>query len=136
MLPISLTIFKYCSNLKFDYQEINDEVALYKLRKIYLISYEQDVEDYCLYFTYGDTDYHLSLVNNRLILQPGTQIFLEDIDSIFFYEEDNCIKLTYQRGNKMYEKIIGPQERIHIDDFSSSDDVEYESFDSLLLSSE
>lgn len=136
MLPIAVSIFSFCASFDFNYEEINDEVALYKLRKIYLISYEQEVSDDCVYFEYNNKNYELSLINNHLILRPGTQIFLEDIDSIHFYEEDDCLKIEYQRGKDLYEKVIGPKERLHFDDFSCDNDVLPELDDSVLVSSE
>lgn len=136
MLPIAIGIFTYCSNFKFDYKEIDDEITLYKLRKTYLLSYNQEIYDDYIVFMYDDKYFELSNTNNHLILKPGSQIYLEDIDSARFYEDNNCIMIEYQRGNKTYEKVIGSKERLYIDDFSCSDDSQPESDDSVLLSSE
>lgn len=136
MLPIAVGIFTYCANFKFDFQEINDEIALYKLRKTYLLSYNQEINNDSIVFMYNDKYFELSNSNNHLILKPGSQIYLEDIDRISFFEENGCIMLEYQRGNKTYEKVIGSKERLHIDDFSCDDDSVPELDDSVLVSSE
>ena len=61
----------------------------------------------------------LAIINGRLILQPGTQIYLNDIDMLYFYERNNCICIHYERQNKSYDKVLASAERFHLDSFSA-----------------
>lgn len=121
MLPICIQTFTFASKMPFDYNEINDEIALAQLRELLLISYDMYVNTNELNFNYKNKDFTLSLVNQKMILQPGTQIFLNDIDDLYFDERNDYIYVCYARGNNNYERIIGKQEGIYIDDFSNCD---------------
>ena len=121
MLPICIHAFKYTGDIKFEYNEINDEIALMQLREILLITYDMHVASDELNFIYKNKEFKLSLVNNKLLLQPGTQIFLNDIDNLSFKIKNSFIYVEYERDNKVYERLIGRQERFYIDDFSYCD---------------
>lgn len=121
LLPICMQAFVYTSNISFDYNEINDEIALSQLREQLLIAYDMQVTNDELSFIYKNKNYKLSFVNNKLLLQPGTQIYLNDVDDLYFNILNECIYVCYERNNKQYERIIGKQERIYIDDFSACD---------------
>ena len=51
----------------------------------------------------------LRLVNQNLIIQPGTQIFLMDIESAMFYLENDSVILRYVRKNQEYEVFLCKQ---------------------------
>ena len=121
MLPICTHAFMYVSNITFNYNEINDEIALMQLREQLLIAYDMDFSDYELNFLYKNKNFKLSKVNNKLLLQPGSQIYLNDIDELRFVNKNGCIYVEYQRQGKEYEKVICKQEGLYIDDFSSCD---------------
>ena len=121
LLPICMQAFIYTSNISFDYNEINDEIALSQLREQLLIAYDMQVTNDELSFIYKNKNYKLSFVNNKLLLQPGTQIYLNDVDDLYFNILNECIYVCYERNNKQYERIIGKQEGIYIDDFSACD---------------
>ena len=61
------------------------------------------------------------LLNNKLIMQPGTQIYLNDINDLSFQTKHGCIYVIYERDNKKYERVISKQEGIYIDNFSDCD---------------
>lgn len=121
ILPICLLAYTYVSDISFDYNRINDEISLCQLREILLIGYDINVNNDQIVFRYKNKENRLSLVNNKLILQPGTQIFLNDIDDIYFYKENGCVKIRYYRNNKYNERIICSEKRFYIDDFSDCD---------------
>jgi hypothetical protein len=60
-------------------------------------------------FSYREKEMHLSLVNDHMILQPGTQIFLSDIDSTAFEMEENLIYVVYERENTVCRKVLVPK---------------------------
>jgi len=121
LLPLCLLGFRYTAGIKFDYDEINDEIALCQLREILLISYDMHVSSNRLDFRYRNDDFRLSLVNEKLILQPGTQIFLNDIDDVSFKKSNGCIYVCYRKENHEYERVIAKAEGIYLDRFSDCD---------------
>lgn len=131
IVPLSSLSFNYISNIKFEYNEINDEIALSQLREYLLISY--DIRNYNnhLNFIYKNKDFSLNLVNNKLLMQPGTQIILNDIDDLYFENRGNYIYVVYIRKTKTYERIIGMANGIYLDEFSDCfiDNDELDSFE-------
>jgi len=92
------------------------------LRKILMLSYDLENNGDSLSFIYKNDDYELYQTNNRLILKPGTQIILNDIDSAEFINKNGCIYLIYETNGKTYERNIGKEEGIRLSDFSFNDD--------------
>ena len=76
LLPILLMAFRYTSKLPFAYTEVYDELTLMQLRESLLISYNLAFDERELSFILHNREFRLSLVNDKLIMQPGTQIFL------------------------------------------------------------
>lgn len=121
LLPICIEAFNYVSNISFEYNEINDEIALTQLRQQLLIAYDMDVNSDEINFIYKNKNFKLSLVNNKLLLQPGTQIYLNDIDNLYFEQRGELVFVCYEKDSKQYERIICKQEGLYIDDFSNCD---------------
>ena len=121
MLPICIEAFMFTSKIPLDYNEINDEIALQQLREQLLISYDMDISSDRLDFIYKNKNFSLSLVNKKLLLQPGTQMYLNDVDDLYFDTRDGCIYVCYKKGNKQFERVLCKQERFYIDDFSDCD---------------
>ncbi len=92
-------------------ESIQDEIALQQLRRILMLSYDLECRNDTLYFQYQGRDCQLVLRNHRMILQPGTQIFLNDIDALSFGMEQEVIYVYYQRGNETYQAAAAYSER-------------------------
>lgn len=122
ILPLAVSVLTYSSNLKFRYDEINDEISLLQLRRILLIAYDVQNNGSCLEFIYHNDDYYLSLNNDRLILQPGYQMFLDKVDDVSFVEEGNSIYIYYAKNNKEYKTPIIKQRGIYLADFLDNND--------------
>ena len=118
ILPLSSLAFNYVSKIDFNYNEINDELALCQLREYLLISYDIKVNHYSLEFIYKNKDFSLNLVNNKLLMQPGTQIILNDIDDVYFERKGEYIYVVYTKNNETYERIIASTKGIYLDEFS------------------
>lgn len=118
ILPLSSLAFNYVSKIDFNYNEINDELALCQLREYLLISYDIKVNHYSLDFIYKNKDFSLNLVNNKLLMQPGTQIILNDIDDVYFERKGEYIYVVYTKNNETYERIIASKKGIYLDEFS------------------
>lgn len=122
ILPLCVSSFRMVSNIEFNYDEVNDELALNDLRRILLLAYDLDIKGYELDFVYQGKDYCLSLNNNRLVLSPGYQMFLNDVDVLSFKERHGCVFVRYERKNKSYERAICSAQRFYLDEFSNCDD--------------
>lgn len=122
LLPIAVSIIAYSANMKFEYDLVNDEISLYQLRRILLIAYDVNNNGDNLEFIYHNDNYSLSLINNRLVLQPGYQMFLDNIDYLEFTEDGNAIYIKYEKANKEYKTPIIKTRGIYLDDFSDTDD--------------
>ena len=121
MLPLCSMAFNYTSRIPFEYNEISDELALAELREILLISYDMNMTYDTLYFIYQNKPFTLSMVNRKMLLQPGTQIYLNDIDELHFERRGNTIYVMYERNMHKYERAISSAEGIYIDSFSDCD---------------
>ncbi len=123
ILPIAVSILSYCANLKQDYDLLNSEIAFMDLRRIMLISYDIEINQYGINFIYQNKDYQVSLVNDKILLQPGTQIIVDKVKKCLFYEANDSIYLKYtDYDDNEYERNIGSAKRFYIDDFSFDDD--------------
>ena len=123
VLPLAVTVFRHAAGLDFDYDQVNSEMALMDLRRVLFLAYDLKVYDNELEFIYHNDDYHLRLVNGRLILQPGTQIYLNDIEEVRFYTRNGSLYLAYRTSRgKEYERNIGKENGIHLDDFPADND--------------
>lgn len=122
MLPLTLTVFNYVANVSFNYNEINDEIALNQLRNDLLFIYDLDYFYDELRFIYKDRKCSLKMRNNKLILSPGTQIYLYDVDDLYFVINNDCIYVNYERNNKQYKRVLCFAKGLYIDNFSSCDD--------------
>ena len=123
LLPLAVTVFRFTAALDFDYDTVNSEMALMDLRRVLLLAYDLEVTDHELDFIYHNDDYSLKVVNGKLLLQPGSQIYLNDIDEVNFYRKNGCIYLSYKEKNgKEIERNIAKEKGIHLDDFSADND--------------
>lgn len=130
ILPLVVSILELTSTYNIDYDKVNDEISLLQLRKIMLISYDIENNGDELDFIYHNEDYKLELVNERLILTPGYQVFLNNIDYVFFKQNDGVLSLIYGKDGNEKETYIYKEKGIRISDFSFDDDeLSSDSFD-------
>ena len=125
-MPLSSLTLDYVSRIDYDYSEINDEIAMYQLRELLLIAYDIEIYDDEINFTYQDKTFRLSLINNRLILTPGTQIYLDEVGDLYFTQSDGLIYVNYEKDDRQYQKVLINADGIYLDEFSDctlSDDV-------------
>ncbi len=88
-------------------EEISDEISLLQLKRILLLSYEIEINNNSLEYIYQNRKFYISEVNNNLIIQPGTQIILLNVNNVSFIEDDNDIYLLYEKKDKKYERLLG-----------------------------
>lgn len=106
MIPVIILSISTISHALKQPDYLQDIVATYQLRRILVLSYSPRIEDDALYFTYKKKEMKLSLINENIILQPGTQIFYVHVDTCMFYEENHVIYMQYERGEDAYTEAI------------------------------
>ncbi|NCB33941.1 MAG: hypothetical protein EOM64_08705 [Erysipelotrichia bacterium] len=87
------------STLKFD-ETIQDETALFQMRKIMMIGDGYECVAGMIHFVYQGESNEFAFMNRHLILKPGTQIFISDIDAADFSIDHGIIYLQYRRGEQ------------------------------------
>lgn len=123
ILPLATSVFKFVGNYDFNYNLVNNELAISDLRRVMLIAYDIEVYEYQINFIYHNDNYSLSYVNDKLLLQPGSQIYLYDILQARFFIENNSIYVEYvDKYDKRYKRNIGKEKGIYINDFLDIDD--------------
>lgn len=109
LLPIVLCCISVLSKGLIRNYQLQDMIATNQLRRILAISYNLNIEEHTLYFQYQKKEMHLEMVNDNIIIQPGTQIIYTNVDSCDFVLEDDVISICYERNGKKYEEAIAKQ---------------------------
>lgn len=123
ILPLCTSMVRLLGNVNMDYDLVNSELSMMDLRRILLIAYDLEINEYELNFTYHNSPYNLRLINDKLILSPGTQIYLNDIKEASFYTKNDCLYLRYvNNDDKEYEKNIGSAKSFHLPELSNNYD--------------
>ena len=92
---------------------LNEEVSLIQLRRTLLLSYDIENKGNSLEYEYQDRRFILNEINNNLIVQPGTQIVIMDINNLYFYEVNNNIYISYMKNEELYEKALVKKWRLY-----------------------
>lgn len=109
MCPLMVASIALINNRKQDAQAVQDEIAIAQLQRILIISEGYKIQGNELSFMNQNRAMYLRKVNGNLIIQPGTQIILVNIDDVSFKEEGNLITCTYSRKGKEYERVLVPK---------------------------
>ncbi len=94
---LMISIAAMHDSLRFN-EEVQDETALTQMRQILMISYDISTDGSVLYYEHLGRECRLQKVNDHLIIQPGTQIVLPDIDSCSFEMNGRTVILQYERN--------------------------------------
>ncbi|MCR5230586.1 MAG: hypothetical protein K6D03_10715 [Solobacterium sp.] len=108
LIPVTITVLKIMiGNLEFPY-DMQDELAISQLRHIINVSRDFTSDGSSLQFTYHESNSSLSLINGKLILKPGTQIFLSDLENAVFRIDNEIITVAFSHtGHPETERILG-----------------------------
>lgn len=96
-VPVTVYSLKIAEPMLHFEENIQDEIGISQIRNLGLLSYDMQLVDNKVMFRMQNKDVTLSFLNNKIILQPGTQIFLSDIDEAVFLAENEIIYLEYKR---------------------------------------
>ena len=87
-------------------ESIQEEIAVSQLRRILNASEDFHTSRAQLSFTYHEEECSLYCINRHLILTPGTQIFLSEIDSAVFTQNGHEIAVVWTRNHHEEKRVI------------------------------
>ena len=126
LLPLLFMSIKSLISLPLHFDKMQDEIAIRQIQKILSLSYEREYSNNQLKFRYQGEEFVFYIYEDKLILKPGTQIFLSDIDNFNFLLKDGLLYLSYERENKYYEYIVAKEKSIHLADFTDMFNISIE----------
>ena len=77
-IPILVQVISLTRSVLKDRTLLQDQIALVQLRHYLAVAYDIELQPTALSFQRQHEEMRLRLVNQNLIIQPGTQIFLID----------------------------------------------------------
>lgn len=83
-----------------------DIVSIDQIRLIYALSNERKIIDNMLNLNYFNRKMHFELKKGKILIQPGYQVFFNNIQYGSFKEDDKCIFLEFKRKGEMKSKNI------------------------------
>jgi len=108
-IPILVSVISLMRTSLKDRTSLQDQIALVQLRRYLAVAYDIELLPSSLTFQRQHEEMRLSVVNQNLIVQPGTQMFLMDIEAALFYLEGDSVMLRYVRDNQEYEVFLCKQ---------------------------
>ncbi len=106
IIELLVSSFTYIETNSND--DINqDLLSAFMLYEIFNVSVDIIVLDDSISFKYLEDQRELLLINNRLIIRPGTQIYFNNINEYEFFVKENYIYLKLKRNKKTYTYLIG-----------------------------
>lgn len=101
MLVPSILLCLSCMDRALAFQEsVQDEIAIQQLRRVLVLSYDVEVNGNSLSFRYQGKERQLNYIHDKLMIQPGTWIFLTELDECNLYQENDIIYVSYEREGK------------------------------------
>ena len=108
-IPIMVSVISLMRTSLKDRTSLQDQIALVQLRRYLAVAYDIELLPSSLIFQRQHEEMRLSVVNQNLIVQPGTQMILMDIEAALFYLEGDSVMLRYVRDNQEYEVFLCKQ---------------------------
>ena len=108
-IPIVVSVISLMRTSLKDRTSLQDQIALVQLRQYLAVAYDVELLPSSLTFQRQHEEMRLSVVNQNLIIQPGTQMFLMDIEAALFYLEGDSVMLRYVRNHQEYEVYLCKQ---------------------------
>lgn len=82
-----------------------DLMALYQIRLLLVQSTQFSLIDDNLHFSYGGENYYLTFHNYRLVKRDGYEIYMQNLDDLWFEEKEGCYFLNYER-EQVHKKTL------------------------------
>lgn len=107
---LSINVIFSCMNIiskhNFYEESLQDLIGLSQLSRYLILADEIKIENNCIHFKYLDKDMKVDVVNKNLIIQPGTQFVIVNVDYLNFYIENNLLYIEYKRNKNNFKMVI------------------------------
>lgn len=104
LLPLSIRILTQIKPVEIEYSDI--EIACKQLSQELMEGYDISTTGDTFVYTKNDQSFKLYLDDRRLVKSEGFEIYLFDVDELYFTLED-FIMIHITRGSKTYKRVIG-----------------------------
>lgn len=99
-------IINMMSYIRLYDQHLQDINGVLQLKQILNLGSNIEISADQIEYDYKENHFTVNLINDRLIIQPGTNILILDISSIEFIEDDLGLVIIYQRKDQIYHRRI------------------------------
>ncbi len=106
LFPSVLTSFQVLKKYEKMDEFAQDEIATYQLRRVLILGDNFSVKEDSLSFTYRGDRWTISIKNNHVYMQPGTQIFYNQVDEGYFDIEDGMIFISLRRDKIWIKRVL------------------------------
>lgn len=100
VLPCLLVMEKY-------HVTIEDEIALYQLRKLILYASDITFTEEELNFYYMEDFVSLSLEKGRVVRKKGYVIYMDGLTDSYFSKKKGCLFLNYEKNKTQKKRFLG-----------------------------
>ncbi len=83
-----------------------DRLAVYQLRLLLAQSNHLTLDTRELSFIYQKKPQRLQYDRNRLVRKEGYEIFMQNVDDVYFEQKENCFYVVWQRGKKQKTALL------------------------------
>lgn len=85
-----------------------DENSIQNLRRTYVLSENVELDGDMLSFRYLMQDMYFQLIDDKLVLREGYQVYFQNLEYGYFTKEQGCVYVTYKHKKEAEKKrIIG-----------------------------
>lgn len=105
-LVLLVSCMQLMRNIELSNLYAQDDMALYKIRLMLALSKDVEEVNDNLDFSYENTNYTMYLYEDKIILIPGYQVLLQDVDNMYIEVSNNVYYLVYERENKITKRFI------------------------------
>lgn len=91
--------------IRQNYQN-EDFMALYQIRLLLVQSTQFSLIDDNLHFSYGGETHYLTFHNHRLVKRDGYEIYMQNLDDLWFEEKEGCYFLNYEREQEHKKTLL------------------------------
>lgn len=110
LLPLFLSQLQLMTKLLIRPVDLQDAIALTQLRHLFNIAENIDIENESLSFDYRGEKRMLRISGKNLILTPGTQYVMTNIEEISFETQENMVLLCWKRKENQTCAALGTLE--------------------------
>lgn len=107
LLPLTLSHLNILHKAMKPFAMLQDQIALAQLRHITNLSASITLRPDEITLHCHQNDYVVHIRNGNLLLRPGTQFLLTEIDAVLFAQDGQLLIMHYVRKEKEFRAVLG-----------------------------